>query len=724
MAAFADVLLAAPMDRPFTYAVPHRVRDVIAIGSRVKVPFRTRTLYGFVSGFTDTVPKFEAKEIDAVIGATPIVDARQIELARWMADRYLCGWGEALEAMVPTGAKSEVAARTIARVKLKENTEPLKNPKHRNLVDALRSGGGDMTVTEALRKADVSASPLHWLDKHGYVEVYQVASDPEALFGAKDDTPADLALTPDQEAAVKVIGAGPGVVLLHGVTGSGKTEVYLRAIKEVVAKGRQAIVLVPEIALTPQTVARFRSRFPRTVVLHSVLTHGERGDRWRACRAGQVDVVVGARSAVFAPVKDLGLIVIDEEHEPSYKQEGDPRYHAREVAIRRAAGENAAVVLGSATPSLESLYRARKRDYRLARLPERIGQRAMPLVEIVDMVGEARETKRVPVISRSLAQQMMKAKSKKEQSILFLNRRGYVTYVSCKRCDWVFRCKHCDVGMTYHRDRNQAECHQCFATQPMPSLCPSCSVGTLNLMSLGTERIEEEIKMLFPGWRVARMDSDAMKTKRDYADALAAVSSGEVDVLVGTQMIAKGLDYPNVTVVGVVTADTAFHHPDFRAAERTFQLLTQVSGRAGRGPKGGRVIVQTWNPAHYAITSAAKYDWEGFIERELAYRSELGYPPFGELVRIVLSGAGEEKVKEAAEKLGVKLRDAIPPLLATIMGPAPAPIARIKNRWRWHFLIKAKDLSVARDELKKRASWFGGSRAIKIEVDVDPMYMS
>ena len=696
----------------------------IAVGSRVRVPFRTRTLNGFVTRLSDDVPKFEAKELDAVIGEAPLVDDRQIALARWLADRYLCGWGEALEAMIPAGAKQEIAARTTARVKLIANDAPLKNPKHHHLVDALRSGGGDMTVTDALRKAKVTVGPLRWLTKHGYVELYQVASDAESLFGGKDETPHDLALTPEQEAAIRVVGAGPGVTLLHGVTGSGKTEVYLRAIKAILAAGRQAIVLVPEIALTPQTVARFRSRFPRTVVLHSVLTHGERGDRWRACRKGEVDVVVGARSAVFAPVKQLGLIVIDEEHEPSYKQEGDPRYHARDVAIQRAKMEGGAVVLGSATPSLESLYRARKGDYRIARLPERIGRRDMPLVEIVDMVGEARETKRVPVISRSLAQQMQKARSKREQSILFLNRRGYVTYVSCKRCEWVFRCRHCDVGMTFHKERHQAECHQCFATQPMPAVCPDCKVGTLNLMSLGTERIEEEIRTLFPGWKVARMDSDAMKTKRDYATALAAIAAGDTDVLVGTQMIAKGLDYPNVTVVGVVTADTAFHHPDFRAAERTFQLLTQVAGRAGRGPKGGRVIVQTWNPAHYAITCAARYDWNAFVDRELTFRQELNYPPFGELVRIVLSGANEEKVKEAAAKLGARLRDAIPPLLAEILGPKPAPIARIKNRWRYHFLIKAKDMGPARDELRKHASWFGGSRAIKVELDVDPVYMS
>ncbi len=720
---FADVLLAAPMDRPFTYAVPHHIRERIAVGSRVKVPFRTRTLFGFVTGLTDTPPRFEAKPLDALIGTEPFVDVTQIQLARWMADRYCCGWGEALEAMVPSGAKTNMAARTTAHVKLANPDQKTKNPAQRVLVDAIRSGGGDMTVAEALRKAKVTAAPLKWLAKNGLVEIYQVAGDPEALFGAKDETPPDLALTPEQEAAIRVV-AGGGVILLHGVTGSGKTEVYLRAIKEIIAAGRQAIVLVPEIALTPQTVARFRSRFPRTTVLHSVLTHGERGDRWRSCRRGEVDVVVGARSAIFAPMKRLGLVVIDEEHEPSYKQEGDPRYHARDVAIQRAKAEGAAVVLGSATPSLESFYRSRKGEFKIARLTERIGARAMPLVEIVDMVGEARETKRVPVISRSLAQQMTKAKAKKEQSILFLNRRGYVTYVSCKRCDWVFRCQHCDVGMTYHKDRHQAECHQCFATQPMPSICPECKVGTLNLMSLGTERIEEEIKMHFPGWRVARMDSDAMKSKRDYATALSSVAAGDTDVLVGTQMIAKGLDYPNVTVVGVVTADTAFHHPDFRAAERTFQLLTQVAGRAGRGPKGGRVVVQTWNAGHYAITCAARYDWEGFIDRELRYRQELTYPPFGELVRIVLSGARNEVVEEAAKKLDLRLRKAIPPLMATILGPEPAPIARIKNRWRWHFLIKARDAAPVREELKRRASWFGGSRKVKVEVDVDPVYMS
>jgi primosomal protein N' (replication factor Y) len=727
--AFADVLPALPVDRPFTYLVPGPWRDRIAVGSRVVVPFRSRTVSGFVVGFTDQTPAFEAKPIDRVVGEGPAVDSREFELAKWIAERYLCGWGEALEAMVPSGVKREVAGRTVQHVRLKDPTVKVRSPKHRHVLDALRSGGGDMPMHALLQKAETRGGSVRWLAKHGGVEIYDVAVDAESFFGVRDETPPDLALTAHQEQALGVIrealsGTPPRVVLLHGVTGSGKTEVYLRAIQELVARGRQAIVLVPEIALTPQMVARFRSRFPRTAVLHSMLSEGERADRWRACRAGQVDVVVGARSAVFAPVPKLGLVVVDEEHEPGYKQEGDPRYHARDVAVRRAEMEGAAVVLGSATPSLESLYRARRGVTRIARLPERIGARQMPLVEIVDMVAEARETRRVPVISRSLAQAVQKAHARGEQSILFLNRRGYVTYVSCKRCDWAFRCKHCDVGMTYHKERAQAECHQCFAAQPMPAVCPDCGSPALNLMSLGTEKIEEEVGHVFPGYRVARMDSDAMRSKRDYRDALAALGDRRTDVLVGTQMIAKGLDYPNVTVVGVVTADTAFHHPDFRASERTFQLLTQVAGRAGRGPRGGRVVVQTWHPAHYAITRAAAYDTEGFVDRELTFRQELGYPPFGELVRIVLSGAREEKVKEQAEKLGAKLREALPPLLAEILGPAAAPIARIRNRWRYHFLIKTKDLGPVREELRRRMKAFAGTKAVKIEVDVDPVQMS
>jgi primosomal protein N' (replication factor Y) len=532
------------------------------------------------------------------------------------------------------------------------------------------------------------------------------------------EAPKEITLTPEQEAALQVVGGG--VTLIHGVTGSGKTEVYLRAIERVVAAGRQAIVLVPEIALTPQTVSRFKARFPRIAVLHSVLTEADRAAQWRATRSGEADVIIGARSAIFAPTRALGLVVVDEEHEGAYKQENAPRYHAREVAIERARREGAGVVLGSATPSLESLHRARSGEFRLARLPYRIERREMPEIEVVDMIAERAELKRYPILSRRLSGLMAESLGRGEQVILFLNRRGFVTQISCPRCHWVFRCRRCDVALTYHRQDERGLCHYCYEARPVPETCPDCTVGGLLHLGIGTERIEDEVKSRFPDRVVARMDSDAMKTKKDYRESLTNLWSGKMDILIGTQMIAKGLDVPNVTLVGVVNADTAFHVPDFRAAERTFQLITQVAGRAGRGPRGGRVVVQSFNPNHYSITSAAAYDFDGFVARELEMRKELGYPPFAQLVRIVVQGTNEKRTREAAERFATKLRPSLDGS-SQLLGPAPAPLYRLKGRWRMHLLVKTPDASALRERLMHLAG--AVSRPLQAIVDVDPVGM-
>jgi primosomal protein N' (replication factor Y) len=549
-----------------------------------------------------------------------------------------------------------------------------------------------------------------------------VRAEADAMADAVVEQPKEIRLTPEQEAALTEIEKG-GVVLLHGVTGSGKTEVYLRAIGRVVAQGKQAIVLVPEIALTPQTLARFKARFERVAVLHSVLTESDRAGQWRAIRAGEVDVVVGARSAVFAPTRALGLIVVDEEHEGAYKQENAPRYHAREVAVHRARAEGAAAVLGSATPSLESYHRARQGEYRMASLPRRIGGREMPVIEVVDMAAERAEVKHYPVISRRLEELIREASAQGEQVLLFLNRRGFLTHVSCPRCHWVLRCGRCDVTLTYHQKTDRAACHYCNRETPLPEACPDCHSGKLLRLGIGTERIEEEMRRLFPGRQVSRMDSDAMRTKRDYRASLGALWRGETDILVGTQMIAKGLDVPDVTLVGVTNADTAFHLPDFRAAERTFQLITQVAGRTGRGPRGGRVVVQTFNPNHYAIRQAAGYDYEGFADRELEMRRELGYPPFVPLVRLVVQGAGEDAVRRAAERLGEKLKASFDEEQARVLGPAPAHFHRLKGRYRMHLLVKASSFETVLPLLRRFAEDASRGRALQVLLDVDPVSM-
>ncbi len=711
---YAEVLVNLPVDRPFTYTVPPGM--AVARGTRVIVPFRAKPVGGFALRCTEEPPKFAVRDI--LNAGEVLIDDALFDLTRWIADRYACGWGEALEASVPTGVKKRRAAKTIAVARLAGTPDPssVRSPRQKRILEILAEVGR-LSVPEISRRLGSSAD-LAPLVRKGLVLTERIPAEIDSLADLLSEKPKEITLTPEQETALGV--AGESVTLIHGVTGSGKTEVYLRAIERVVAAGRQAIVLVPEIALTPQTVARFRARFSRVAVLHSVLSEADRASQWRTTRAGEADVIIGARSAVFAPTRSLGLIVIDEEHEGTYKQDSTPRYHAREVAIERARREKAGVVLGSATPSLESLHRARAGEFRLAVLPHRIERRPMPEIEVVDMVAERAELKRFPILSRRLVRLMQESVSRGEQAILFLNRRGFVTQIACPRCKWIFRCRRCDVAMTHHREQDRCLCHYCLDARPVPEACPECRAGALLRLGIGTEKIEDEVKTLFPDRTVARMDSDSMKSRRDYRESLGGLWSGRTDILIGTQMIAKGLDVPNVTLVGVVNADTAFHVPDFRAAERTFQLITQVAGRAGRGPRGGRVVVQSSNPNHYAVVTAAAYDFAGFVSRELEMRRELEYPPFSQLVRVLVQGTNEKKVREATERLATKLGASLPST-DKLLGPAPAPIYRLKGRFRMHLLVKTKSLPPLRERLLQLVH--AVSRPLLALIDVDPVNM-
>lgn len=718
MAEFAEVLLLnLPIDRTFTYRVPPELRERVRPGVRVTAPFRGRREVGFVASLSDRseVPRvLDLLEADA----EPLLDEKLLELARWVAERYVCSWGEALAAALPSGVKKSSPARFVRLVAAGAGEG--RTPRQREILEAARRFEGPVPFREFLRRTGASSGTVASMIRAGLLREELARPEADVLADPVAEPARPVRLTPEQEAALE--GASrPGVVLLHGITGSGKTEVYLRAIERVVAAGRQAIVLVPEIALTPQTVSRFRARFPRVAVLHSVLSEADRAAQWRAARAGDVDVIVGARSAVFAPVRSLGLIVLDEEHEGAYKQESVPRYHAREVAVERARREGATVILGSATPSLESLHRARAGLYRLARLPARVEGRPLPEIEIVDMAAEQAELKRRAVFSRRLEQLVRGALERGERVILFLNRRGFLTHVSCARCGWFFHCRRCDVAMTYHRGDDRAVCHYCSDAQPLPRECPACHGGKLLQYGQGTERVEAEIRRLFPGYAVTRMDSDSMKTRRDYRESLSAFREGRTDILVGTQMIAKGLDVPEVTLVGVIHADTAFHVPDFRAAERTFQLITQVAGRAGRGPWGGRVVVQTFLPRHDAIRAAATYDFAGFVTRELEHRREAGYPPFVSLVRVVVQGREEKRVTEAAEETARRLREALSEPRAFVLGPAKAPLYRLRGRYRRHLLVKAPDLEAVLPDLRRLAASFPRTRSLQVAVDVDPI---
>ncbi|MCX7915345.1 MAG: primosomal protein N', partial [Verrucomicrobiae bacterium] len=517
----------------------------------------------------------------------------------------------------------------------------------------------------------------------------------------------------------------PRPVLIHGVTGSGKTEVYLQAIAHCLHSGRGCIVLVPEISLTPQTVERFRARFPNQTiaVLHSHLSAGERHDQWHKIRQGQAHIVIGARSAVFAPVPSLGLIVVDEEHETSYKQEEAPRYNARDVAVVRARLEGAAVVLGSATPSLESYYNGQRGRYRLAELPERVDNKKMPLIRIVDMRQEAQRQKGVHVLSNRLYQAIRDRLDRREQVILFLNRRGYATHCFCPKCGHVMKCPQCSIALTYHRRDQRLLCHLCQHQQPAPSACPNpdCRDPAIRYAGMGTEKVETAIQTAFPHARVQRMDTDALQRKNLYREILREFRQGKIDILVGTQMIAKGLHFPNVTLVGIIYADMALHLPDFRAGERTFQLLVQVAGRAGRGDIEGEVIVQSFTPFHPAIQFARQHDYWGFYEQEIEFREQLRYPPITRMVLLTVRSRNEEKAHFIARALAKDLATRLTGQPALLSEVVPAPLARVEGWYRFQIMARSENilaLTAAVHDTLQGQRWPEG---VTVQVDVDPI---
>jgi len=528
--------------------------------------------------------------------------------------------------------------------------------------------------------------------------------------------------------------------LLHGVTGSGKTEVYLQALAHALAQGKGAIVLVPEIALTPQTVERFKARFSSgkaqtlVAVLHSHLSAGERHDEWHKIRQGRARIVIGARSAIFAPVDPLGLVIVDEEHEQSYKQEEAPRYHARDVAIVRARMENAVVVLGSATPSLESYYNCKTGKYTLLELPERVDNQKMPHVRVVDMRQAAHQEKGIPIFSPQLKEAIQQRLERQEQTILFLNRRGHSTALQCPQCGYVAECPNCSVSLTYHRSGQNLCCHICGHVAPVPKACPNekCQNPAIRYSGTGTQKVEEAIRKLFPHARCHRMDADTMKRKDDYRRILGDFRTGKIDILVGTQMIAKGLHFPNVTLVGIIHADSALHQPDFRAGERTFQLLTQVAGRAGRGDVEGEVFVQAFAPFHPAIQYARRHDFQGFYEQEMEFREQLKYPPAGRVALLTLKGRNEDKVKFSADHLKHELdklagqsggpapgfKDLI------IAGPAPAPLVKAETYYRYQLMLRTRAMSKLSLALAKLVAGLTLPDEVTLTVDVDPVNLS
>lgn len=739
----AEVVFNRPLTTVFQYVVPNDLRDLVSPGERIEAPFGrgNKPTVGFCVGLSTGLPIGKTlKTLTSVLDREPLVDGRMLQLTRWIADRYLCGWGQVLESIVPAGVKSRAGTREFTFFALNPALLPrlsdrellfreLKLPaKQRAVFEVLTAAASPLRIDELSEAASCGLAPIHGLRDKGLI----VASRERQLSApimAKPEAHREIVMNPDQQRAVNTIlevvrSSQHKTLLLNGVTGSGKTEVYIKAIEEIVSYGRQAIVLVPEISLTPQTIRRFHSRFPSVAVLHSHLTDAERHGHWQQIASGAVQVVVGARSAVFAPTPHLGLIVIDEEHETSFKQDSTPRYHAVEVARQRAELEGIPLILGSATPTLESFLRVLRKQDTLIAMPKRVARLPLPPVVIVDTRNDPAIAKGSG-IGRAMFTSMQAALKAGGQVILFLNVRGFSPVFWCRSCGEGVKCPDCDVTLTWHKARGVALCHSCdYSTQP-PSACPKCAKPGLLSLGMGTERLESEVKTRFPEYKCLRMDSDTMQKRGSHDTALEQFRHGEVQILLGTQMIAKGLDFPNVTLVGVIDADTLLHQPDLRSAERTFQLIAQVAGRTGRSEKGGRVLVQTASPDQPAIMKAAAHDYLGFATDELRHRQALKVPPFTHLARVVVRGPMETEVKGFATKIGEILRSSANELGLEIrlLGPAPCLVTRLKANFRYHLQMTAVELSSLQNLWLHAAPTIPNHPEIEFIIDVEPLNM-
>jgi primosomal protein N' (replication factor Y) len=697
-----EVAVAAAVRGTFTYRVPSELAQEVALGHRVAVPFgRSRRATGYVVGFPAAAPDgLELRDVVEVLDPFPPFTPALVELIRWAEEYYLVPPGELLRAALPPGLNTRRGAQGPARRGV-EYAAP--EPGASDALVSLGRAPAQRAVLEyLLARGRIPLEELRRAFPHGRAALTALArraivrlerETPVARAGVLDAGADVPALTDAQAAALAEIEAALGTFvpfLLHGVTSSGKTEVYLHAIARARAAGKGALVLVPEIALTPQLSGRFRARFGDEVaLLHSGLTGAERHAEWLRLRRGEARICVGVRSAIFAPVQDLAVIVVDEEHEVSFKQEDGPAYHARDLAVVRGKMEGAVVILGSATPSLETFENARKGRYRRLELPRRIDDRPMPRVELVDLRRLRRqggEALAPGLLSPRLVDALGETVAAGQQAILFLNRRGYETLVACEQCGEEARCSQCAVSLTHHARRGILLCHACGRTERMDARCPSCGGRRFGL-GVGTEQVEEAIRARVPGARVARLDRDAVTNAGDTATILARFARRELDVLVGTQMVTKGHDFPGVTLVGVVLADTALALPDFRSGERTFQLLTQVAGRAGRGAEAGQVIIQTFNPTTRAVARAVLHDYAAFAAEELEERRHRGWPPFGRLLAVRVEGS-EAAAPRAAEALSRAARPALRGEVA-LLGPAPAAIERLRGKTRWHLLFRA-----------------------------------
>jgi primosomal protein N' (replication factor Y) len=734
---YARVIIDRSIHRELDYLVPETLAEKIGIGSRVRVPFREKSALATVVGLLDETDAGGIRPIEALVGDRPVLSEKLIELARWMSAYYCCPIEAVMRSLLPqvirraevtwkkqlfVSAAKEIAPEEIDKLRRRA-------PRQAELLEAISKLQKPIAVADLLRQTSLDNQTLRALEKRGFVTLREEAVERDPHAEDQFIASSDLTLNPEQAVALRAVEealAAPEKakpILLHGVTGSGKTEIYLQAIQSTLARGRTAIVLVPEISLTPQTVERFKSRFAdaqdTVAVLHSHLSEGERHDEWHKIHAGRARIVVGARSAVFAPLENLGLIVVDEEHETSYKQEEAPRYHARDVAVVRAKMEKCVVLLGTATPSLESYHNAVQQKYQLLNLTQRVDNCQMPMMRIVDLRLERRKEKAAAILSEKLRAAITARLEKHEQTILFLNRRGFSTSLLCSNCGEARDCPNCSVALTFHRGAARLTCHLCGHTAAVPKKCPACSQDALIYAGFGTEKVEANVIQIFPNAIVRRMDADSMSRKDAYRDTLQAFRAGKIDILVGTQMIAKGLHFPNVTLVGIINADLALHMPDFRAGERTFQLLTQVAGRAGRGETPGEVFVQTYTPFSPSIQFARHHDFAGYFEQELEFRERCDFPPFKHAVLITVRSEHEGRAKLSAETLVRRLKENLG--AEFIVGDAtPAPLEKLQGQFRFHVLMRGEAIMRLSRLVRETLDKLPLPEDVLASVDVDP----
>src|SRR5213596_1315905 len=734
---YVRVIIDRAIHRELDYAVPESLRSRIGVGSRVRVPFRDKSALATVVALPEQTDAKGIRPIEAIIGEAPVLTEQLLELGRWIATYYCCPIETVMRSMLPqvirraeVGWKKQLFVQPGRKID-KDELDRLRKraPRQAELLEAISNLETPMRAAQLLRQTSLDNQTLRALVKRGLAELREEAVVRDPHGDEQFIATSNLVLNDEQTRALNEItqaldapeNAQP--ILLHGVTGSGKTEIYLQAILAALDRGRTAIVLVPEISLTPQTVERFKGRFAgaqdTVAVLHSHLSEGERHDEWHKIHSGRARIVIGARSAVFAPLKDLGLIIVDEEHETTYKQEEAPRYHARDVPVVRAKIEKCAVVLGSATPSLESYYNATTGKYELLALTQRVDHQRMPLMRIVDLRQERRKEKVAPILSEKLSQAIADRLEKREQTILFLNRRGFSTSLLCGNCGEARDCPNCSVALTFHRHMARLSCHLCGHTAAVPKRCPECGKDALIYAGFGTEKVESNVSHLFPKANVRRMDADSMTRKEAYRETLRNFRTGKIDILVGTQMIAKGLHFPNVTLVGIINADLALHLPDFRAGERTFQLLTQVAGRAGRGETSGEVFVQTYTPFSPSIQFARHHDFAGYFQQELEFRERCDFPPFKHAILITVRSPHEGRAKLSAETLRRRLKEALPEEF--MLGNAtPAPLEKLQGQYRFHILIRGEAIMRLSRLVRETLDKLPFPEDVTVTVDVDP----